>query len=100
MVKLQTFDLIAFSFGGDGFQNMLGYLPLFCMLLFIKDKCSEYTITWKLKRLFKTDLYPLDDVFLPNLKQFGYKIGMRFSNTNLVIDKNNHPTKILNAYTL
>ena len=36
--------------------------------------------------------------FLPNIKNFGSKIGIQFNNTLLVAEQNNHKTKTINAY--
>ena len=35
---------------------------------------------------------------MPNIKRFGYKIGIKFNNTPLVMDKNNFTTKMVSAY--
>ena len=68
------------------------------MLVFKKDKVIEYVIAWKSKGLFKTELYPLHNVFLPNVKRFGYTIGIQFNKTALVIDKNNYMSKLGKVY--
>ena len=38
--------------------------------------------------------------FIPDVKRFGYKIGIQFNKSALVIDQNNFLTKIVNASTL
>ena len=35
--------------------------------------------------------------FLDNIKRFGYKIGIQFNKSILVVEQNNHATKIENA---
>ena len=35
---------------------------------------------------------------MPNVKQFGYKIGRQINNTSLVVDQNNYASKFVNAY--
>ena len=37
---------------------------------------------------------------MPNIKQLGYKIGIQFNNTPLVINQNNFTTKTVNAYII
>ena len=37
---------------------------------------------------------------LPSTKPSGYKIGIKFSNTPLVVEPNNSATKIVNAYII
>ena len=36
--------------------------------------------------------------FLPNIKYFGCKIGIKFNNTPLVVEQNNYKTKTVSAY--
>ena len=50
------------------------------------------------KDLFDWKLLPLNDVFLPNKKYFGHKIGLQLNNTPLVVEQSNYETKNLNAY--
>ena len=51
-----------------------------------------------MRGLFKSKLLPLNGAFLPNIKYFGYKIGIQLNNTPLVVEQNNYTTKIVNAY--
>ena len=37
-------------------------------------------------------------VFLPNIKQFRYKIRTQFNNSALAVEKNNHLTKAVKVY--
>ena len=43
-------------------------------------------------------LFPLYGVFLPNIKYLGYKTGIQFNNTLLVLEQNSYTTKTVNAY--
>ena len=43
-------------------------------------------------------LFPLYGVFLPNIKYLGYKTGIQFNNTPLVLEQNSYTTKTVNAY--
>ena len=36
--------------------------------------------------------------FLPNIKYFGCKVGIKFNNTPLVVEQNNYKTKTVSAY--
>ena len=63
-----------------------------------KDKGTDYVIDWKSKGLFESKLLPLHVAFLPNIKYFGYKIGMQFNNTRLVVEENCYTTKTVNAF--
>ena len=40
----------------------------------------------------------MHNAFLPNVKQFGYTIGIQFNKTPLVIDKNNYTSKLGKVY--
>ena len=62
-----------------------------------KDKGTKYVIGWKSKGLFQSKLFPLH-AFLPKIKYFGYKIGIQFNNSPLVVQENNYATKTINAY--
>ena len=89
-MQLQAFNF----FGDDDFQNMFVYQPTFNTLKLKKDKNTEYVIGWESKRLFKSKLLPLHGAFLPNIKCFRYKIGKQFNKTPLIVEQNNHTTKI------
>ena len=62
-----------------------------------EDKGSEHIIAWKLRGLYKTEIYSLHNAFLPNVKEFGYKVGKQFNKTLSVIAKNNYVTKVVNG---
>ena len=82
---------------------MFVYQPTFNTLELKKDKGTDYVIVWKLKGLFKSKLLPLHGAFEANIKYFGYKMGMQFSNlsnTPLVVEQSNYATKIVNAYVV
>ena len=64
--------------------------------MFLKEgKGSGYVTAWWSKGLFKTYFYLSHDAFLPKVKQFGYKIGIKFNSSPLVTDKNNYAIKIV-----
>ena len=65
-----------------------------------KDKVTDYSIGWKSKDLFESNHLPLHGAFLPNIKYIGYKIGMQFNNTSLVVEQRNYENNIVNAYIL
>ena len=48
---------------------------------------AKYNIATKSKKLFKSMLASLCKVFVPNINCFGYRIGIQFSKTLLVIGK-------------
>ena len=52
---------------------MFDYQPTLSTLVLKEDKGSEYVIAWKSKWVFKTELYPLHDALLPNLKRLSTK---------------------------
>ena len=56
------------------------------MLELKKDKDTEYVISWKSKGVYNSKLTALHGTFLPNIKYFGSKIGIRFINTPLVVE--------------
>ena len=60
------------------------------MLNLKEDKFTKYIIAWKSKGLFKSRLYPLYTTLLPNIKGFGYKIGIQINNTSLVVERSNY----------
>ena len=62
------------------------------------DRDTEYVTSLKSKGVFEWKSLPLHGAFIPNVKQFGTKIGIQFNNTPLVIDQTNLTNKILNAY--
>ena len=82
----------------DGYQNMFACQPTFNVLELKNDKPTEYIISWKLKRLYKSKLIALHGAFLPNIKYFKNKIGIQFNSAPLVIERNNYVTKIVNVY--
>ena len=55
---------------------------------------TEYITVWKSKGLLKSRLHPLYNAFLPNIKCFGYKIGLHANNTAIVAKQNNSQLKI------
>ena len=63
-----------------------------------KDKDTKYVISWKSKGIYTSKLTPLSTAFLHNVRLFGYKIGIQFNKSVLVVEQNNYATKIVNAY--
>ena len=55
---------------------MFAYQLTSNMLVPKENKGIDYVIAWKSKGLFKSELYHLYNAFLPNIKRFGYKIGI------------------------
>ena len=82
----------------DAFQNAFVYQPTFSTLQFKKDKGIDYVISWKLKRVCNSTLFPQDIVFLHSIKLFRHKIGGKFDKDPLVAEQNNYKSKIVNAY--
>ena len=58
------------------------------------DKGTDVTLSWKWKGLYSFILSPQDIAFF----FFGNKMGIKFDTDLLVVDLNNHATKIVNAY--
>ena len=77
---------------------MFAYKPTFSSFVLKKGKGPEYVNNSKSRGLFKTEIHPLHNAFLPNIKRFGHKLEIQFNNTSFVKDKNNYATKIVNAY--
>ena len=97
--KYSNFSLGRIYFtSNDGYQNMFACQPTFNVLELKNDKPTEYIISWKSKRLYKSKLIALHGAFLPNIKYFKNKIGIQFNSTPLVIERNNYVTKIVNVY--
>ena len=59
---------------------------------------TEYITMWKSKRVYVTDLEPIKNDSLPNIKYFDKKIALHFSYTTLVVDQINYTTKSVNFY--
>ena len=63
-----------------------------------EEKSAEYVIAWKPKKFLKSILEPLYNPFASTIKHFGYKIGIQFNNSGLVIERNNYLAKTINVY--
>ena len=50
------------------------------MLGLKKEKGTEYVIGWESKGVYNSKLKPLHGTFLPNMKNFGYKIRIQLNN--------------------
>ena len=81
-----------------GSNNKFVYQPTFNTLELKKEKGTDYVIGWKSKALIESRLLPVYGPFLPNISYFGYRIGIQFNNTPLVVEQNNYTTKTTNAY--
>ena len=77
---------------------MLVYQRTFLLLNLRKGKDVEYVFASKLKGIFKSNLHPLYNAFLSNIKSFECKMGMQFNNIALIVDQNNYAAKTVNAY--
>ena len=64
-------------------------------LEFKKDKDIDHVLSWKSKEIKFT---PLHTTFLNSTKLSGYITGIKFDNSVLVVEKNNHIRKIANIY--
>ena len=84
MLVTQVIFKVIFLVDGDS-QNMFVYQPALDTFELKKDKGTGYIIGWKLKNWLKSKLLPLHGVFLHKIKYFGYKIGIQFNNTPLVL---------------
>ena len=59
---------------------------------------AEYITRWKSKGEYITDLEPIKNDSLPNIKYFDKKIALQFSYTPLVVDQINYTIKFVNFY--
>ena len=64
---------------------MFVYQPALGTLGLKEDEVTDYVIVSKSKGFFKSKLFPSQYPFLPNIKFFGYEIGIQFNNTALVL---------------
>ena len=69
------------------------------MLGFRKAKAPIMLLVGNQKVCLNLNL-TLHGAFLASIKYFGYKIGIQFNNTPLVVEQNNYATKIVNAYII
>ena len=63
IVKLQTHFLSKIIFGNDGSQNMFLYQPTLNKIEPVKDKATNYVLSWKSKWVYASKLKPLYTVF-------------------------------------
>ena len=75
---------------------MFVYQPTF-NVLGLKNKSTEYIISWKSKGAYNSKRKALHGDFLHNLKYFWNKIRIQFNNTPLVIEQK-YTSRILNVY--
>ena len=76
--------MVSRCFGDVGFQNMFFYQTTFNML---EDKGTEYDIGWKSEGVYASKLIILYTAFVHKIKRFGYKIGIQFQKSVLVVKK-------------
>ena len=104
IVKLQAFNPIYLhgknSFADDSSQNTFVYQSTIDMLELKEDKATVYVIGWKSKGLFRSKPRPFHSAYFrqESMRYFGYKIGIQFNNTPLVVEVNNYTPKTAKAY--
>ena len=77
---------------------MFAYQPI-CNILELKEnKGLKYAISWKSNKLCTFKFILLNGILLPTIRQFGYKIGLPFNSSALVVEQNNYTTKVINSY--
>ena len=103
-MKLQTLNLSYFLgkifFGDDGSQSIFAHQATLNTIGLKEDKSTEYVIDWKSKEIYTSKFTPLYTAFLYSINLSGYRTGMQFYNSVLVVAQNNYATKIVNAYIL
>ena len=82
----------------DGSQNRLVYQPTLDTLKLTKDKCTDYVLSWKSKRVYNSKLKSLYTAFLHSIKLSRYRIRIKFDKNPLVVEQNNYLSKIVNVY--
>ena len=82
----------------DGSQNTFAYQPTLDTLELIKDKTTNYILSWKSNGVFNSKLRPLYTTFLNNIKLSEYRIRIKFDNNPLTVEKSNYLTKTVNVY--
>ena len=76
---------------------MFVYQPIFNKLQLKEDKCTNVT-GWKSKAVYTVKPTPLSTAFLHDINVSGYRIGIQFDTSVLVVEQNNQATKLVNAY--
>ena len=80
-------------FGNDGFQNIFIYQPTVNKL-----ELKKVLNMLLIKTPRGCILTPFYTAFLHSIKLYGYRIGIQFDNSALVVGQNNYATKTVNAY--
>ena len=101
IVKLEVFDSSYFQSkifdGDDRFQNMFVYQPIL-KILELKNKVTDYVLSWNSKGVFTWKIKPLYTAFLHSIKISGSKVGIKFDKDLLTVEQNNYKMKVANAY--
>ena len=64
----------------------------------LKDKGTDYVLSWKSNGVFNYKLKPLYTTFSHSIKLSEYKVGIQFDKDPLAVEQNNYLTKIVNVY--
>ena len=76
---------------------MFVYPPTFNVLELKIDKDPKYIIVWKSKGVYNSKLIALHGALLPNVNDFGNKIGIQINNAPLFVEQN-YVSRIVNVY--
>ena len=66
----------------DGSQNTFVYQAIIDTLEWIKDKDTDYVLSWKSKGVYSSKLKPLYTAFLRSIKLSEYRMGIKFDIVN------------------
>ena len=77
---------------------MAVYWPRFSTLQLLKDKGTDYGISWKSKRLCGSTLFPQYTHFFHSIKCFGHLIGIKLIYGSFSCRTKKYAAKIINAY--
>ena len=76
---------------------MFVYQPIFNTLELKDGKVTNYVIGYKSKGVYTSKVKPLCTTFLHDIKFPACRIEMQFSKDVLLVEQNNHATKIVNV---
>ena len=97
--KYYNFFLDRIYFGNnDESQNTFVYQPTLHRLELKKDKGTDFSLGWKSKRVYNSELKPLYTALLHCIKLSGYRMGIKFKKDSLSVEQNNYFAKIANVY--
>ena len=54
-----------------------------------KEKSTDYVLSWKSKEVYTSKIKALYTAFLDSIKDFGYRIGIKFDKDPLAIEQKN-----------